>query len=123
MKQVIDYITGWLDKLGREEPKSATTAYILCVAGFGFINGLQYFYLGKKAKGMLFLCTFGFFGIGTVCSFFTIEDEVDAYNAFLKSKTPPPAPPSPNQSQPIIHITINNKEAGSSSVVGETSPE
>lgn len=43
-------------------------------------SGLQWFYLGKVGKGLLYLFTLGFCGIGWFFSIFTIDKQVDIYN-------------------------------------------
>lgn len=48
----------------------------LTAVGFLGVAGLQYFYIGKIGKGVAYLLTAGWFGIGTVVSLFTINDEV-----------------------------------------------
>lgn len=58
--------------------KSKTTARFLALF-LGF-SGLQWFYLGKVGKGLLYLFTLGFFGIGWFFSIFTIGKQVDIYN-------------------------------------------
>lgn len=59
--------------------KSKTKARLLALF-LGF-SGLQWFYLGKVGKGLLYLFTLGFFGIGWFFSIFTIGKQVDIYNA------------------------------------------
>lgn len=48
--------------------------------GFAGVAGLQYFYIGKIAKGVAYLLTAGWLGIGTLVSLFTINDEVRRTN-------------------------------------------
>lgn len=52
--------------------KDPGIALVLTIVGFFFVAGLQYFYLGKYLKGILFLVTIGFLYIGTIISLFTI---------------------------------------------------
>ena len=61
--------------------KSKWFAFILCL--FGGFFGLHYFYVGRIAKGLLYMFTFGLFGIGWVidlASIFTgkFRDNVSA---------------------------------------------
>ncbi len=42
--------------------KSKGTALIMCLLGGWF--GLHYVYVGRIGKGLVYLCTFGLFGIG-----------------------------------------------------------
>ncbi|MCQ9369133.1 TM2 domain-containing protein [Brevibacterium sp. 50QC2O2] len=58
-----------------EPLKDPGIALILTIVGFFFIAGLQYFYIGKYLKGILFLLTLGFLYIGTIISLFTIRGE------------------------------------------------
>ncbi|MEL6628843.1 MAG: TM2 domain-containing protein, partial [Bacteroidota bacterium] len=64
--------------------KSKTTAYLL----WFFLGGLgiHKFYLGKAGAGILYLLTFGIFGIGLIVDLFTLGSQVDAVNA-LKMAT------------------------------------
>ena len=52
-----NYVTNTSDK-------SKKVALLLCVLG-GYV-GLHQFYVGKIGTGLLYLCTFGLFGIGWV---------------------------------------------------------
>ena len=54
-----NYVTNTSDK-------SKKTALILCCLGYVGIGSLHYFYVGRYIKGLLYLCTGGLFGIGTV---------------------------------------------------------
>jgi TM2 domain-containing membrane protein YozV len=60
--------------------KNKTTAMLLTLLGLLGIAGLQYLYLGKPLKFVLWLLTLGIFGIGTLIDIFTISASVDAYN-------------------------------------------
>lgn len=60
--------------------KSVGTAYILLILfGLGFL-GVHRFYLGKAGTGILWLFTFGLFGIGWLYDLFTLEGQVNEYN-------------------------------------------
>lgn len=61
--------------------KDEGLALVLTILGFFFIAGLQYFYLGKILKGILFLLTLGFLYVGTIISLFTIRSETRRVNA------------------------------------------
>lgn len=60
--------------------KSKSTARVLALIGFFGIAGLQYFYVDKPLKGILFLITFGLCGVGTFLSLASIGQDVDLYN-------------------------------------------
>lgn len=62
-------------------PKDPGIALVLGLIGLVLIAGLQYFYIGKVLKGILFLVTFGFLYVGTVISLFTIQGETKQINA------------------------------------------
>jgi TM2 domain-containing membrane protein YozV len=47
---------------------------------YGGFLGLHRFYLGKIVTGILYLCTFGFLGLGILYDYFNINQEVDKYN-------------------------------------------
>lgn len=59
--------------------KSKSVAYLLWFF-FGLI-GVHKFYLGKVGMGILYLFTFGLFGIGWFIDLFTLGTQVDVYNA------------------------------------------
>lgn len=61
---------------GTTPPREYGLALRLTAVGFLGVAGLQYFYIGKIGKGVAFLLTAGWFGIGTLVSMFTIGDEV-----------------------------------------------
>jgi TM2 domain-containing membrane protein YozV len=55
-------------------------AYLLWLfSGFGVL-GFHRFYLGKIPTGLLWLCTGGLFGIGAICDFFTLGNQVRMAN-------------------------------------------
>jgi TM2 domain-containing membrane protein YozV len=59
---------------------SVGLAYLLWfLSGFGWA-GLHRFYLGKVPSGLLWLCTGGLFGIGSIYDFFTLGRQVREAN-------------------------------------------
>ena len=67
--------------------KSKGTAYLLwCISIFGWL-GFQHFYLGKIAKGIIWMLTGGIFGLGSFIDLFTLGSAVDTYNTNQELKT------------------------------------
>jgi TM2 domain-containing membrane protein YozV len=67
--------------------RSKSTAFLLTLLGILGIAGIQYFYLGKPMKGLLWLFTVGIFGFGTLIDIFTIGSAVDAHNTKIELNT------------------------------------
>lgn len=60
--------------------KTKGTAYLLWFfSGFGWL-GFHHFYLGKIGKGLIWMFTFGVFGIGALIDLFTLGGQVEQYN-------------------------------------------
>lgn|SRR5690554_6153403 len=67
--------------------KSKGTAYLLwLVSIFGWL-GFHHFYLGKVGKGIIWIFTFGVFGIGSLIDLFTLGGAVENYNTKVELKT------------------------------------
>jgi len=60
------------------------TAYLLWAMGLFGLCGLQRFYLGQVVWGLVYLLTFGFFGIGQLLDLFLLPGLVEQRNAELK---------------------------------------
>lgn len=59
-------------------------SYFMCAAGlFTPLAGLHRFYLDKPVSGILYLLTWGFFGIGTIIDLIRMPALVDEYNVRL----------------------------------------
>jgi TM2 domain-containing membrane protein YozV len=60
--------------------KSLNTAYLLTLAGFFGISGLQRFYLGKPVTAVIWFLTGGLLGLGTIYDLLTMESQVREWN-------------------------------------------
>lgn len=94
--------------------KSKGTAYLLWFF-FGFL-GIHKFYLDKAGMGLLYLFTFGLFGIGWFIDLFTLGDQVDTYNALYYRQFPnynnvfvnvPPVQQQPQNNQLSLTDQLN----------------
>jgi TM2 domain-containing membrane protein YozV len=56
-----------------------TVAWLLLT--FLGVFGVHRMYMGKWLTGILYLCTFGFFLIGVLVDFWTLNDQVSIRNA------------------------------------------
>ena len=56
-----------------------TVAWLLLT--FLGVFGVHRMYMGKLLTGILYLCTFGFFLIGILVDFWTLNDQVSIRNA------------------------------------------
>jgi hypothetical protein len=64
--------------------KSSGWSYLLAALGLVTpVAGIHRFYLGRPASGVLYLLTWGFFGVGTVVDLFLIPRMVEAENMRL----------------------------------------
>lgn len=52
------------------------------------VFGVHRFYLGKWITGIIYLCTFGLFGIGYLYDLWTLNDLVSTQNEISKEKGP-----------------------------------
>ena len=64
--------------------KSKSTALLLTLPGIIGIAGLQYLYLGKPLKALLWFFTLGIFGLGTLIDIFTIGSAAEAHNTKIE---------------------------------------
>lgn len=62
-------------------PKEIGIAYALMLFTLIGVAGIQHFYLGKVGRGILWLLTFGIFGIGTIVDLFTLPSQTKTVNA------------------------------------------
>ena len=92
------------------QPKSIGAAYAFwCLCIFGICGG-QRFYVGKTGSGILYLFTFGIFGIGQLVDLFTTGEMVGTYNmsrGFVPGAYANPLP----QQQVIVNVGENIKSS------------
>jgi len=62
------------------------TSYVLCAVWFFGLAGLHRLYNGKIGTGLLWLLTFGMFGLGQFVDLFLIPNMVDEYQLKLMAK-------------------------------------
>ncbi len=71
--------------------KNSGTAFLLAALGLVTpVAGVHRFYLGRRITGVIYLLTWGFFGIGTVIDLLTLERMVDDENRRLLYPGSPP---------------------------------
>ena len=76
---------------------SRGTAYLLWALCLFGVSGIHRFYLGRIGTGILWLCTWGLFGIGNIIDLLTIPTMVDAETARrLPGPAPGRLPPEPD---------------------------
>lgn len=79
-----------MDTSKPEAPQNPTnkvgSAYILWLGCLLQLHGLHRIYNGKIGTGLLWLCTFGLFGVGQFVDLFLIPNMVDEYNTKLRAK-------------------------------------
>ena len=81
--------------------KSTGMAYLLCIVpSLFFIAGIHRFYLGKIGTGILYLLTFGWFGIGIIYDLFTLPNQIRMANLLRNGGT---------LNQVKQDLTINNQ--------------
>lgn len=83
------------------------TSYILCAVWFFGLAGLQRLYNGKVGTGLLWLCTWGFFGVGQFVDLFMIPSMVEEHDLKLRARHGL----SPNGvplTRPAITATVTN---------------
>ena len=67
-------------------PNKVSSAYLLWLGCLLQLNGLHRIYNGKIVTGLIWLGTFGLFGVGQIIDLFLIPRMVDDYNTKLKAK-------------------------------------
>lgn len=61
--------------------RSIGAAYAFMLFTLIGLAGIQHFYMGKIGRGILWLLTFGLFGIGTIIDLFTLPSQMKTINA------------------------------------------
>jgi TM2 domain-containing membrane protein YozV len=84
--------------------KSTKTAYLLMLGNFIGVAGLNRFYVGKIGSGLLYLFTFGLFGIGTIYDLFVVPNQV-RYANLLKTG-------GVNNQQVVVNVVNNVEQKG-----------
>lgn len=80
--------------------KKVWIAYVLWCGCFLGLAGLHRFYLGRIGTGILYLLTFGWFGIGLLIDLFTIPEMVRQRNIGHSILN--------NNTNVVVNVTNNN---------------
>ena len=80
--------------------KSTTTAYLLLLLNLIGIAGANRFYTGRIGTGLLYLFTFGLFGIGTLYDLFKIPSHVQYANLLRSGGL--------NNQNVVVNVVNNN---------------
>jgi len=86
-------------------PNKVSSAYIFWLGCLLQLHGLHRIYNGKIGTGLLWLSTFGLFGIGQLVDLFLIPNMVDDYNTKLKARMGISAAGVPLW-QPVVASTV-----------------
>jgi len=86
--------------------KSKLVAYLLWF--FLGVFGIHRFYLGKVGSGILYLFTFGIFGIGWFIDLFTLGGQVDTKNALILGKANSNNNKNSNMNNIVVNIPAMN---------------
>ena len=62
-------------------PKDSGIAYVLLALTLVLVAGLQHFYLGRPLRGVIWLLTWGLFGVGSIYDLFTLKRQTRQVNA------------------------------------------
>lgn len=85
------YLTKLLEQIANEwfeRPKKLGLSYALCFLGLFGPAGLHRIYLGKPISGLLYFCTWGFAGLGTLYDLFQLPSLVHACNQLAPHQHP-----------------------------------
>lgn len=86
------------------------SAYILWLGCFLQLYGLHRLYNGKIGTGLLWLCTFGLFGVGQFVDLFLIPNMVDEHNTKLRGRMGISAAGVPLSQPAIVSIVKPSRE-------------
>jgi len=86
-------------------PNKVSSTYIFWLGCLLQLHGLHRIYNGKIGTGLLWLSTFGLFGIGQLVDLFLIPNMVDDYNTKLKARMGISAAGVPLW-QPVVASTV-----------------
>ena len=96
---------------GVKPGKQKEVAFLCWAAIFFGAAGIQRLYVGKVGSGLLYLFTFGVFGIGQLVDLFLISEMVDEYNR-NRGYNLPGAYSSPlSQQQVVVNVGESIKSA------------
>lgn len=82
---IIDlFLIPGMDRAADERYRAGPTDYSIAWILLTFLGvfGLHRFYLGKWITGLIWLCTFGLFGLGLLYDFWTLNGQVSNKNMF-----------------------------------------
>jgi hypothetical protein len=96
---------------GSREPCSSGTAFLLWLSCLLGVCGVHRFYLGKPWSGLLYVFTFGLFGIGQLFDLFYMREMVLLANTKARMLEGPPAlkllpPPRPTNTAEDLRVKL-----------------
>ncbi len=86
------------------------TSYLFWLACIFQIHGLHRLYNGKIGTGLLWMCTFGFLGVGQFIDLFLVPGMVDEHNMKLRAKLGISASGMPLQDYAVNPTLVREKE-------------
>lgn len=86
------------------------TAYLLWLGFFFGINGIHRLYNGKVVSGLLWLFTFGLFGIGQLIDLALIPSMVESHNYHYKRRHGL-LPADPHSHRPVVETVLPSQNA------------
>ena len=95
-------------KYTNTEVKSVNTAYFLWVFSFFGLLGFHRFYIGKYGTGVLWLFTFGCFGIGAFIDLLTLSNQVKKHNLNVTQQKIKNRNPNVRQASELVQNLLKN---------------